>query len=217
MQLLPGRRKSVDQHDCVHFSEKQLNVSVLLTRGLHPLLPICAQSLVHSYTCGCFFFFFAIPLSMWDLSSPARGSKCLLQWKLSILTTRPPGNPLICILNTCLLISTMCKGRTRSVLVSETETVLGVRKHTLKRSTDMRWVSLVKYEVMVMGKFPVYRHLGVSLQGDVTSAPIWCWKTVWSRQREQHAPWTMKISQNMKFSSAGCHPEMMWGCRSTYS
>ena len=32
----------------------------------------------------------------------------------------------------------MCKGRTRSVLVSETETVLGFRKHTLKPSTDMR-------------------------------------------------------------------------------
>ena len=97
MQLLPGRHKSVDQHNCVHFSEKQLNVSVLHTRGLHPLLPTCAQSLVHSYTCGVFFFF-AIPLSMWDLSSPARGSKCPLQWKLSVLTTRPPGNSLICIL-----------------------------------------------------------------------------------------------------------------------
>ena len=44
-----------------------------------------------------FFFFFAIPLSMWDLSSPARGFKCPLQWKLSVLTTRPPGNSLICI------------------------------------------------------------------------------------------------------------------------
>ena len=28
-------------------------------------------------------------------------------------------------------------------------------------------MSLIKYEVMVMGEFPFYRHLGVSLQGDV--------------------------------------------------
>ena len=73
MQLLPGRHKSVDQHNCVHFSEKQLNVSVLHTRGLHPLLPTCAQSLVHSYTCGVFFFFFLPSLSVCGILVPQPG------------------------------------------------------------------------------------------------------------------------------------------------
>lgn len=51
MYAVTSRRlKSVDQHDCVHFSEKQFNVSVLLLAS-----PSCAQSLIHLYTCRLLF------------------------------------------------------------------------------------------------------------------------------------------------------------------
>lgn len=85
----------------------------------------------------------------------------------------------------------MCKWSTRSVLVGKTETVPGVRKHTLKQSSDMKQVSVIKCEVIVMGKFPFYRNLGVSLQGGDTLAVIWCQRRAWSR-RDQHTQWPWK-------------------------
>lgn len=85
----------------------------------------------------------------------------------------------------------MCRWSTKSVLVGKTETVPGVRKHTLKQSSDMKQVSVIKCEVIVMGKFPFYRNLGVSLQGGDTLAVIWCQRRVWSR-RDQHTQWPWK-------------------------
>ena len=56
--------------------------------------------------------------------------------------------------------------------MGKTETVPGVRKHALKQSSGMKQVSVIKCEVIVMGEFPFYRNLGVSLQGGDTLAVI---------------------------------------------
>ena len=59
---------------------------------------ICIGSLliINSIKFDCLpylIFFFFLPHSMWDLSSPTRDQTCTypLQWKLSVLTNEPPG------------------------------------------------------------------------------------------------------------------------------